>query len=66
MRLLAQRAAPLSTYSDKSDESDDAINNSSLKQLRFNHHKLDNRGLIRDCLALEYIIGFFESLKRKK
>ena len=58
MRLVTQRDSDLSTYFDIIDESEDEINNSSLKKILINNHTEANRGLIRGHLPLEYIFGF--------
>ena len=64
MRLVTHKDADLSTYFDIIDESEDKINNSSLKQIHINNHTEANRGLIRGHLPLEYIFGFARSFKK--
>ena len=64
MRLVTQKDGDLSTYFDIIDESENGINNSSLKQILINNHTEDNRGLIRGHLPLEYIFGFARSFKK--
>ena len=61
MRLVTQKDGDLSTYFDIIDESEDGINDSSLKQIPINNHIEANRGLIRGHLPLEYIFGFCKS-----
>ena len=64
MRLVTQKDGDLSTYFDVVDESENGINNSSLKQILINNHTEANRGLIRGHLPLEYIFGFARSFKK--
>ena len=64
MRLVTQKDGDLSTYFDIIDESEDGINNSSLKQILIDNHTEANRGLIRGHLPLEYIFGFCRSFKK--
>ena len=64
MRLVTQKDADLSTYFDIIDESEDGINNSSLKQNLIDNHTEANRGPIRGHLLLEYIFGFCKSFKK--
>ena len=61
MRLITQKDGDLSTYFDVTDESEDKINNSSLKKILIDNHTEANRGLIRGHLPLEYIFGFARS-----
>ena len=63
MRLVTQKDGDLSTYFDKIDESENAINDSSLKRILINNHTDANKGLIRGQLPLEYIFGFARSFK---
>ena len=58
MRLVTQKDGDLSTYFDKIDESENFINDSSLKQILINNHTEADRGLFRGHLPLEYIFGF--------
>ena len=64
MRLVAEKDGDLSTYFHIIDESEDKINNSSLKKILINNHTEANRGLIRGHLPLEYIFGFTRSFKK--
>ena len=64
MRLVTQKGGDLSTNFDIIDESENGINNSSLKQILINNHTEANRGLIRGHLPLEYIFGFARSFKK--
>ena len=64
MRLVTQKDGDLSTYFDIIDESEDGINNSSLKQILIDNHSEANRGLIRGHLPLEYIFEFCRSFKK--
>ena len=64
MRLVTQKDGDLSTYFDIIDESENGINNSSLKQILINNHTEANRGLIRGHLPLEHIFGFARSFKK--
>ena len=64
MRLVTQKDGDLSTYFDIIDESEDKINNSSLKKILIDNHTAANRGLIRGLLPLEYIFGFAKSFKK--
>ena len=63
-RLVTQKDGDLSTYFDIIDETENGINNSSLKQILNNNHTEANRGLIRGHLPLEYIFGFARSFKK--
>ena len=64
MRLVTEKDGDLSTYFDIIDESEDKIDNSSLKKILINNHTEANRGLIRGHLPLEYIFGFARSFKK--
>ena len=64
MRLVTEKDGDLSTYFDVINESEDEINNSSLKKILINNHTEANRGLIRGHLPLEYIFGFARSFKK--
>ena len=64
MRLVTQKDGDLSTYFDIIDESEDEINNSSLKKILIDNHTEANRGLIRGHLPLEYKFGFARSFKK--
>ena len=64
MRLVTQKDGDLSTYFDIIDESEDEINNTSLRQILIDNHTEANRGLIRGHLPLEYIFGFCRSFKK--
>ena len=64
MRLITQKDGDLSTYFDIIDESEDEINNSSLKKILIDNHTEANRGFIRGQLPLEYIFGFARSFKK--
>ena len=64
MRLVTQKDGDLSTYFDIIDESETAINNSSLKQILINSHTDENKGIIAGHLPLEYIFGFCKPIKR--
>ena len=66
MRLITQKYGELSTYFEIIDESENGINDSSLKQTLINDHTEANRGLIRGHLPLECIIGFAKSFKKTK
>ena len=64
MRLVTEKDGDLSTYFDIFNESEDGINDSTLKQILINNHTEANRGLIRGHLPLEYIFGFARSFKK--
>ena len=64
MRLVTQKDGDLFTYFDIIDESEDEINNSSLKKILIDNHTEANRGLIRGHLPSEYIFGFARSFKK--
>ena len=64
MRIVTQKDGDLSTYFDIIDESEDEINNTSLRQILIDNHTEANRGLIRGYLPLEYIFGFCRSFKK--
>ena len=64
MRLVTQKDGNLSTYFDIIDESENGINNSSIKQILIDNHTEANRGLIPGHLPLEYVFGFFRSFKK--
>ena len=66
MRLVTQKDGDLSTYFDINNETQNGINDSSLKQVIINNHTEANRGLIRGHLPLEYIFGFARSFKKIK
>ena len=53
MRLVTKKDSDLSTYFDITDESEDGIDRSSLKQILVDNHTADNRGIIRGHPALE-------------
>ena len=63
MRIVTQKDGDFSTYFDIIDESEDRIDNSSLKQELINDHTADNRGNIRGHLPLEHIFGFAKSFE---
>ena len=65
MRLVTEKNGDLSTYFDIIDESEDGINNSSLKQILIDNHTDANRGVVRGQLPLEYIFGFCRPFKKK-
>ena len=64
MRLITQKDGELSTYFILIDETEDGINNSSLKQVLINNHTADNRGTIRGHAPIGYVFGFCESFKK--
>ena len=64
MRLVTQKDGDLSTYFDIIDESEDGINNSSIKQILIDNYTEANRGLIQGRLPLESIYGFWRSFKK--
>ena len=64
MRSVTQKDGDLSTYFDIIDESENGINDSSLKQILINNHTEANRALIKGHLPLEYIFGFARSFKK--
>ena len=64
MRLVTQKDGDLSTYFDIINESENGINDSSIKQILINNHTEANRGLIRGRLPLEYMFGFARSFKK--
>ena len=64
MRLVTEKYGDLSTYFDMFDESEDGINNSSLKHILIDNHTEANRGVVRGQLPLEYIFGFCRSFKK--
>ena len=65
MKLVTQKDGDLSTYFDTIDESEDEINNSSLKKLLIDNHADANRGLIRGRLPLIYIYIWFHKIVYK-
>ena len=64
MRLVTQQDGDLSTYFDIIDESENQIDNSSLKKILINNHTDANKGVIRGHLLLEYMLGFPRSFKK--
>ena len=64
MRLVTQKDGNLSTYFDIIDESENGINNSSIKQILIDNHTEANRGLIPGHLPLECVFGFLRSFKK--
>ena len=64
MILVMEKNGDLSTYFDIIDESEDGINNSSLKQILFNKNTEANRGLIRGHLPLDNNFGFCRSFRK--
>ena len=66
MRLVTENDGDLSTYFDIIDDSENGINNSSLKQILINNHTEANRGFIRVYLPLKSIIGFALIQKNNK
>ena len=64
VRIVTQKDGDLSTYFDIFGESEDEINNSSLKKILIDNHTEANRGLIRGHLPLEYIFGSARSFKK--
>ena len=66
LRLLAKKGGDLSIYFDIIDESETAMDNSSLKQKLINDHSNDNKCIIRGHLTLEYVFGFCKSLKNNQ
>ena len=64
MRLVTQKDGDLSTYFDIIDESENGINDSSLKQILINNHTEANRDLIRGHLPLEYKFGFTRTFEK--
>ena len=45
-------------------ESENGIDDFSLKQILINYHTDDNKDNIRGHLTLEYFFGFFKSFKK--
>ena len=64
MRLLTEKEGDLSTYFDMIDESEDEINNTSLRLTVIDNHIEANRGILGGYLPLEYIFGFCRSFKK--
>ena len=64
MRLVTQQDGDLSIYFDIIDESENGIENSSLKNILNNNHTGANKGVIRGHLSLEYIVDFAQSFKK--
>ena len=64
MSIVSQKDGDLSTYFDKIDESEDEINNTSLRQILIDNHTEANQGLIRGYLHLERVFGFCRSFKK--
>ena len=64
MRLVTQKDGDLSTYFDIIDESEDEINNTSLRLTLLDNHVEANRGLLVGHLPLEYLFGFCRSFKK--
>ena len=64
MSIVSQKDGDLSTYFDIIDESEDEINNTSLRQILIDNHTEANQGLIRGYLHLERVFGFCRSFKK--
>ena len=64
MRLVTQKDDDFSTCFDIIDESEDGIDNSSLKQILINNLTAENRGIIRGQLPPEFIFVFAKSVKK--
>ena len=64
MRLVTKKDGDLFTYFDIIDQSEDEINNSSLKKILTDNHTEANRGLIRGHLPLDFLFGFARSFKK--
>ena len=64
IRLVTQQYGDLSTYFDITDESENSIDNSSLKKIPFINHTDANKGVIRGHLPLKYIFGFEQSFEK--
>ena len=64
MRLVTQKDVDLSTYFGITDEIEDGIDRSSLKQIFINYETADNRGIIRGHPTLENFFGFCKLFKR--
>ena len=65
MRLVPLKDRDLSTYFDILDESDNGIDNSSLKQILNNNHTEANGEVIRGYLPLKKIFGFCRPFKKR-
>ena len=64
MRVVTQKDGDLSTYFDIIDESEEEINNPSLRLTLIDNHTEPNNGFLVGHLPLEYIFGFCKSFKK--
>ena len=65
MRLLTQKDGDLSSYFDKIDETENGINNSTLKHLLIDSHTNDDiKGNMTTNLPLEHIFDFCKTFKK--
>ena len=65
MRILTQKDGDLSSYFDKTDETEAGINNTTLKRMLIDSHTNDdNKGKIRANLPLEHLFGFCKTFKK--
>ena len=64
MRLVTEKYSDLSTFFDIIDESEDEINNTSLKKVLIIIHTDANKGVIRSHRLLEYIFDYARSFKK--
>ena len=64
MRALTSKDGALLSHFDNIDETENGINNSSLKQMPSNNHKEANGGKIKGHLPLEHIFGFCKTFKK--
>ena len=67
MRLLTQKDGDLSSYFDKTDETEAGITNSTIKHMLIDSHtKEDNKGKTRANFPLESLFGFCKTFKKNK
>ena len=64
MRPLTCKDGDLLSHFDNFDETQIAINNTSLKQMLFNNHTEANQGKMKGFLPLEHIFGFCKLCKK--
>ena len=64
MRTLTSKDRDLLSLFDNIDETQNANNNNSLKQMLINNHTEDNRGKMKGLLPLEHIFGFCKTFER--
>ena len=65
MRCLTSENGDLLSHFDNIDETENGINNSSLKQMLINNHTKANRSKIKGVLPLEHIFDFCKTFEKK-